>query len=160
MATDGLRRRAGPPIGARMLKPAFCFVLTVALAACSAPGPKLDVHDGWTRETGQSDLAAAYVTIDNKGGADQLTGVRATIGQAMLHESAMDGGVMRMRPIAAGEGLVVPSNGRLHLAPSGTHVMLTGLKKPLTAGDRFDMTLLFDKAGPRKVTVTVRPAAG
>ena len=61
-----------------MLKPALLAAMIAALAACSAPGPKLDVHDGWARETGQSDIAAAYVTIDNKGGADELNGVRAT----------------------------------------------------------------------------------
>ena len=99
------------------------------------------------------------MTIDNKGGADQLTGVRATIGDAMLHESSMEGGIMRMRPIDPREGLVVPSNGSLRLAPGGAHVMVTGLKKPLNAGDRFDLTLLFGKAGPRKVTIAVRPAA-
>ena len=143
-----------------MLKTTLCSLLIAALAACSAPGPKLDVHDGWARETGQSQTAAAYVTIDNKGGADELTGVRASIGDAMLHESSMDGGVMRMRPIASGEGLVVPSNGSLRLAPNGTHVMVMGLRKPLKAGDRFDLTLLFDKAGPRKVTISVKPAAG
>ena len=142
-----------------MLKPSFAPFLYAALAACSAPGPKLEIHDGWTRETGQSVTAAAYVTIDNKGGADELTGVRATIGNAMLHESAMEGGIVRMRPIDPEVGLVVPSNGTLKLGAGGAHVMIGGLKKPLRAGDRFDITLLFDKAGPRKVTVAVRAAA-
>ena len=142
-----------------MLKPVLVIALSAALAACSSPRPKLNVHDGWARETGQSAMAAAYVTIDNKGGADQLTGVRATIGDALLHETSMEGGIMRMRPIDPESGLVVPSNGSLRLGTGGAHVMIGGLKKPLKAGDRFDMTLLFDKAGPRKVTVTVRPAA-
>jgi copper(I)-binding protein len=141
-----------------MLKPAFAVLLFAAVAACSSPGPKLNAHDAWSRATGPADSAAAYVTVDNKGGADSLTGVRATIGSAMLHESTMDGGVMRMRPIDPSEGLVVPSNGSLRLAPGGAHVMITGLKHPLKAGDRFDMILLFAKAGPHKVTVTIKPA--
>jgi copper(I)-binding protein len=141
-----------------MLKPALIFALAVTLTACSAPGPKLNVHGGWARETGQSDMAAAYVIIDNKGGADELTGVRTSIGNAMLHESAMDGGVMRMRPIDPEAGLVVPSNGTLRLGAGGAHVMIAGLKKPLKAGDRFDIVLLFDKAGPHKATITVKPA--
>lgn len=128
------------------------------LAACSGPGPKIAAHDGWARETGTSDTAAAYVTIDNKGGADELTGVRSSIGTAMLHESAMDGAVMRMRPIEAGHGLVVPSNGKLTLAPGGAHVMITGLNRPLKAGDRFGLTLQFDKSKPQRVTITVKPA--
>lgn len=132
--------------------------IAAALAACSPAGPRLNVHDGWSRATGQAKTAAAYVIIDNQGGADQLAGVRSTVGQATLHESTMDGGVMRMRPIDPNDGLVVPSNGTLRLAPAGAHVMIMGLKRPLQAGDRFDLTLLFDKAGPRKVSITVKPA--
>jgi copper(I)-binding protein len=141
-----------------MSKTTLIAVAIAALAACSPPGPKLSVHDGWARETGPSDLTAAYVTIDNKGGADQLTGVRSTIGQATLHESAMDGGVVRMRPIDPWDGLVVPSNGSLRLARGGAHVLVLGLKRPLRAGGHFDLTLLFDKAGPRKVSIAVKPA--
>ena len=141
-----------------MLKLTLIAIAIAGLAACSPAGPKLSVHDGWSRATGQSETAAAYVTIDNKGGADKLAGVRSTIGQATLHESTMDDGVMRMRPIDPSEGLIVPSNGTLRLAPGGAHVMVMGLGKPLEAGDRFDLTLLFDKAGPRKVTIAVKPA--
>jgi copper(I)-binding protein len=141
-----------------MLKLSQLAIAVAALAACSPAAPKLTVHDGWSRATGQAETAAAYVTIDNKGGADKLAGVRSTIGQAALHESAMEGGVMRMRPIDPDEGLVVPSNGTLRLAPAGAHVMIRGLKRPLEAGDRFDLTLLFDKAGPRKVSIAVKPA--
>ena len=141
-----------------MLKPSLIAIALAGVAACSPAGPKLSVHDGWSRATGQAETAAAYVTIDNQGGADKLEGVRSPIGQATLHESTMDGGVMRMRPIDPGEGLVVPSNGTLRLAPAGAHVMIMALKKPLKAGDRFDLTLLFDKAGPRKVRIAVKPA--
>ena len=138
----------------------FAFaMLAAALAACSAPaGPRISVHDGWSRATGEADTAAAYVTIENKGGADQLIGVRSNIGQAMLHESSLEGGVMRMRPVEPGQGLSVPSNGRLVLAPGGAHVMITGLRKPLTANARFALTLLFDRSRPHQVTITVKPA--
>ena len=56
------------------------------------------------------------------------------------------------------KGWSVPSNGSLTAGPGGAHVMIMGLKHPLKAGDHFDMTLLFAKAGPRKVTVTVKPS--
>jgi len=134
--------------------------LAASLAACSAPaGPKISARDGWARETG-GPMAAAYVTVENQGGADQLTSVRSSIGTATLHESSMAGGVMRMRPIDPREGLVVPSNGKLVLAPGGAHVMIGGLKHSLRAGDRFKLTLLFAKARPQKVDITVQPAAG
>ena len=141
-----------------MLNRIFPACLLLSLAACSAPGPKIAVSDGWARETGPAASAAAYLTIQNGGGADELTGVRSTIGKASLHESSMDGGVMRMRAIAPGEGLVVPSNGKLVLAPGGAHVMIAGLKRPLETGDRLSLTLTFDKSPPKTVAVTVKPA--
>ena len=130
-----------------MLKPAFLALLLAAASACSPPGPKLSVHDGWARATGASDTAAAYFTV------------RSNVGEARLHETSLEGGVMRMRPIDPAEGLIIPSNGRLLLAPGGAHVMLTGLKTPLEPGDRFGLTLQFDEARPEKVMITVQPAA-
>jgi copper(I)-binding protein len=38
----------------------------------------------------------------------------------------------------------------------GYHIMLVGLKSPLKPGDRFPMTLTFDKAGKVDVTVVVQ----
>ena len=42
------------------------------------------------------------------------------------------------------------------LRPSGLHIMLIGLKKPLVAGQTFPLTLRFEKAGATSVQVTVR----
>ena len=140
-----------------MLKPALAALL-ILLAGCDAPaGPKISARDGWAPEAAENGVAAAYVTIENKGGADLLTGVRTGIGEASLHETSMDGGIARMRPIHPTEGMVVPSNGKLVLAQGGAHVMIGNLKRPLRAGDKFSLTLLFDKARPEKVEVTVRP---
>ena len=142
-----------------MLKPALIALLFAAVAACDAPaGPKISARGGWAREAGQADTAAAYVTIENKGGADLLTGVRSGIGEASLHETSMDDGIARMRPILPSEGMVVPSNGKLVLAQGGAHVMIGDLKRPLRAGDKFSLTLLFDKSRPERVDIAVRPA--
>lgn len=136
------------------------LVAALLLAAgCDAPArPKISADDGWSRETGQAQVAAAYVTIQNKGGADLLTGVRTDIGQASLHASSLEDGIMRMRPIDPSEGMVVPSNGKLVLAQGGAHVMISDLKRPLETGDRFNLTLLFDKSRPERVQIHVRPA--
>ncbi len=45
---------------------------------------------------------------------------------------------------------------QLEFAPGGLHVMLMGLKRPLTEGQVFELELVFEVAGPRKVTVAVR----
>ena len=146
------------PIGAPMLKP-LPIALFVLLAACSGQDPKISLHDGWARETGQSDVAAAYVTIENKGAADKLIGVRSAAGEATLHETTMNDGVMRMRAIDPAQGMVVPSNGKLALAPGGAHVMIMGLSQPLKAGEGFDLTLQFARSKPKQVRIMVKPAA-
>ena len=47
-------------------------------------------------------------------------------GVVEIHEMKMDGGVMRMRPIAA---LELPANRTVELKPGGYHVMLMDLKR-------------------------------
>ena len=42
------------------------------------------------------------------------------------------------------------------LKPGSSHVMLIGLKKPLTASETIPLTLDFEKAGKVSITVPVR----
>ena len=46
------------------------------------------------------------------------------------------------------------------LKPGADHVMVTGLKQPLTAGTTFPLTLAFEKSGQKLVEVSVRPLSG
>jgi copper(I)-binding protein len=70
----------------------------------------------------------------------------------------MEGDVMRMRQVDA---IDVPAGQAVELKPGSFHLMLMGLKAPLKAGDRFPLTLKFEKAGEVKVDVAVQtgPAA-
>jgi copper(I)-binding protein len=58
-----------------------------------------------------------------------------------------------MREVAV---LHVDAGQTLEFQPNGMHVMLTGLKEPLVEGKSFELDLLFEVAGPRKVKVAVR----
>ena len=131
------------------------------LAACSArETPDIIVENGWARATvaGQ-DSAAAYLTIVNRGGADdRLVSVSVPrANMAMLHGTSMDGGVMRMR--AMSDGLTVPARATVELAPNGTHIMLNGLTAPLRAGERLPAKLNFAEAGTKDVTIKVEEAS-
>ena len=129
--------------------------LTLALAACSKPAaPDLNIRDGWARATAEGQTAGAiYLTIDNKGGADRLTGVSTDqAALAMLHENATVGGVSQMRMI---DNVEVPAKGQVVLAPGGKHIMLEGLRGELVKGFRFEVQLTFDKSGQKVVPVTV-----
>ena len=100
----------------------------------------------------------AYLSIDNKGkAADKL--LRASsprAGSVELHTMSMEGNIMRMRQVPAIE--VAPGT-VVKLAPGGLHIMLQDLKQSLSKGDRFPMTLVFERAGEVKVEVVVEDAA-
>ena len=126
------------------------------LAACDLQDspPQVAVGDAWARASmpGQSS-GAVYLTIRNSGGPDRLQGVSSPVGSAAVHESSASDGVMRMRPVAAVE---VPAGSTVILRPGGTHIMLTGLRAPLTAGSRFPLRLDFQRSGSKDVEVAVR----
>ncbi len=68
---------------------------------------------------------------------------------------AMEGGIMKMRPI---EAIDLPAGQKVTLKPGAMHVMLLGLRGPLRLGQTFPLTLYFDKAGTREVAVSVEKA--
>ena len=111
----------------------------------------------WSRATpAGASVGAGYVVITNKGlSADRLVSLTTDLAdQPEIHEMTNEGGVMKMRPLA--KGLAIPAGGVVRLEPGGYHLMLLKLKKPLTAGQRYKATLVFEKAGPVEVQFEVR----
>ena len=100
---------------------------------------------------------AVYLTLQNPGQPDRLTGVRTPrAGKAELHTHVHEGEMMRMKQI---ESIELPANGKVELKPGGGHVMLFELSEPLVAGERFPMTLEFERAGEVTIEVTIRDEA-
>ena len=140
-------------------KPAF----PAARLDVLAPGvAAVEVRDAWVRFAvkGQSGTGA-FMTLAAPSGA-RLVGVTTPVaGLAEVHEMKMEGDVMRMRPVAG--GLELPPRQPVELKPSGYHVMLTDLKKPLVVGDTVPLELAFvDRAGRKavaRVEAPVRAAA-
>jgi copper(I)-binding protein len=114
----------------------------------------IDIGHPYARATAPGQpTGGAYLRLENRGAPDRLVSVTADVSRSVeLHEMKMEGDVMRMRQI---EAIDVPANKAVILQPGGTHIMLVGLKSPLKAGDRFPMTLKFEKAGEVKVDVSV-----
>jgi copper(I)-binding protein len=67
-----------------------------------------------------------------------------------------DMGAMTMVPVDA---VPIPKGETVKFEPGGYHVMLFNVKNPLKVGDTFDITLVFEKAGEKDVTVEVRDSA-
>src|SRR5580700_5809879 len=142
-------------------------LLTTVSRAEDVKAGDLVITQAWTRATpGGAKTGGGFLTIENKGSApDRLVGVSADVaGKVEVHEMAMDGGVMKMRPVEG--GLTIDPGKTVKLAPGGLHLMMMDLKSPLKQGDKLPVTLQFEKAGKVQVTLDVAavgapgPAAG
>jgi copper(I)-binding protein len=136
---------------------AFVAGLVVASAAL-AQTDQLDVTNAWARATpGKAEAGAAYLTIQSPT-ADRLVSASSPVAKkAELHAMSMEGMVMKMRPLA---GIDIPAGQPVTLKPGGEHIMLEGLNAPLREGQSFPLSLTFEKAGTRTVTVAIeKPGA-
>lgn len=139
-------------------------VTAAALPAAAAPAPAdIVALGGWARPTALDDAAAgdpaeviggAYLTLANRGAqADTLVSLSSPRVLAVeLHETQMDGGIMRMRPL---EALTLEPGGQHTLAPGGDHLMLIGLESHLLPGQVVPLTLTFESGTVLNVAIPV-----
>lgn len=113
----------------------------------------LTVDQAWSRAAAAGRTGVVYLTVTDTGAPDRLIAVTTPVAtRAELHESFTEQGIMKMRPVAA---LPVEPGKPITLAPGGYHIMLVQLTRPLANGDRFPLTLTFEKAGAVIATVAV-----
>ncbi len=145
---------ARPRVAAAGLAAAVAAVAAVALlvgrGAESGP-PSLQVTSAYVTEG--DEMAAAYVTVENRGGADRLLGASTPAADRVtLHETVEEGGLLWMREL---DGLDVPAGRALVLEPGVAHLMLEELPRSLRAGQRVPLTLRFERSGHIVVEATV-----
>ena len=146
------------------------LAVALLLASSSAPaqeGSPIVVGKSVARATvGKQANGAAFLQIDNRSKTDDalVSASSPAAARVEIHTMSMDGNVMKMRAL---DQLELKAGQKLEMKPgSGAHLMLMGLKKPLTVGDKFPLTLNFRKAGKMEVTVEVaamgmpKPAGG
>jgi copper(I)-binding protein len=134
----------------------FCTVAFLLFAPAFAPAHEytagaLQIDHPCIRETPPAaTVGAGFLKITNGGRkADALVAVSSpAAARVEIHETRMDGGVMRMRSIAR---LELPAGRSVVAAPGGLHLMLIGLKSPLKAGERVKATLQFERSGSIEV---------
>ncbi len=132
------------------------LLLLLLTAGTLLSKPRIVVEDPWVREVPPvSTMSAAFMRIKNTGDEeDYLIGVRTEVSRkAEIHTTLMEDGMMRMRRL---ERVRVPAGGSVEFKPMGKHIMLIDLKKPLRAGDRVRLTLIFEKSGEVSVTAPVK----
>lgn len=105
---------------------------------------------------GATTAAVYFRALRNVGTvADRLLGATTPRARAVeLHRSSLVDGVMRMR---AQDALELPPGASLASRHGGeVHLMLVDLAQPLTLGDRFPLSLRFERAGSVEVSVWVQ----
>jgi len=167
---------------AAVLVPACSSSDDSASSTTAASDAALKVTGVWARQV--MDKGAVYMTITGGAEDDALVKAEAptdVAGMTQIHETVMAGstttamggseemgdgssttamggsmggsGAMSMQEVGKVE---IPAGEVVQLKPGGFHIMLMDVKKDLKAGDTFDVTLTFEKAGTKKVTATVK----
>lgn len=133
------------------------FGLAVLVSTAVTAGHEhIQVSAAWSREVPPvSDVGVVYFTVSNHGHViDRLVGISTPKARkAEMHTSSMEDGVMKMRRLEAIE--VSPGEPAV-FQPGGNHGMLMQLTSPLVKGERFPLTLQFERAGAVQVMVEVK----
>ena len=127
-------------------------VLAVYGLAAQAAEP-VTISNAWARATmpGQP-VGAAYLDLHSRVKAS-LTKVESPLAQSVeLHQMSMKNGVMEMRML---DQLPLPADKTVSLAPGGNHLMLFGLRKPLSKGESLPLTLTIQTADGKSIRLEV-----
>lgn len=128
----------------------------LALAAqVQAQAPAVRVDDPWVRGTTTSQAATgAFMRLTPERGGLRLVAVSSALaGSAELREPVQDKDTLRVRSVPA---LELPAGRATELHPDGPHIVLNALRRPLRAGEPVPLTLTFEEAGHRRLTLDVR----
>ena len=134
----------------------FAVVMILLIAVACASPPEFSIEDPWARPGFQGDNSAVYLVINNMTEqGDGLIGASTDAANVTeIHLSKMDAeGTMTMER----QDLIgIPSGQKVSLEPGGLHVMLMNLVQDLNVGDKFELTLQFQRAGDIVVEVEVK----
>ena len=143
-----------------MMKPVFktalcSLALATTLTAPALAGPDgLKISDARLQVTIPSRPAAGYFTLTNTGSETRvLVGAASpACAKAMLHQSKMENGAMKMLP--AGELEIAPG-GTLSFAPGGYHVMCMKPAADIKSKETVPVTLMFKNGETMSADFTV-----
>lgn len=99
---------------------------------------------------------AAFMVLKNTGDLDdKLIGAQSKVAEITeIHQNLIDpdDGTMMMRKI---KNIPVPIGEQVLLEPKGYHVMFIKMKQALAIGKDVEVTLIFEKAGEKKISIPV-----
>jgi len=130
------------------------ILCAVLLAASATAQGQVEARAAWARATVQGQTTAgAYMQLTSSEHAS-LVGVESpAAGGAEVHETRMEGKVMRMRALSRLE--LFPGK-TVELKPGGHHIMLLELKRPLKKGEVVPIRLRLEMKDKSVRTLEVR----
>lgn len=137
----------------RVLRYACIALIAGGCAAPAAAAQPAGVKDAWVRAPapGQQ-VAGAYMELTARARLALISVASPVAGRVELHSTAVEGGVMRMRPV---DRIDLPADKPVKLAPGGLHVMLMDLKQALKPGDRVPLTLTVQRPDSSRAVFTI-----
>ncbi len=166
-----------------MLKKRVVLMLLVfILTSCAPKLAEIQVKDAWARAARMDDgsapmktphmgndgatmqpsgshssqaTSAIYMVINNQTSeTDRLIAAECNAAKSVeIHETRMDNDIMMMRQV---ENIEIPAGQTIELKPGGYHIMLIGLTRDLTTGEKVPFTLVFEKAGRLQYEAEIR----
>jgi copper(I)-binding protein len=134
-----------------MLKHGFALLAALLAGAAHA---QVTVQDAWVRGMVETQTSTgAFMRITSKSAARLIGAQSPAAGMAEIHQTTMDGGVMRMRPV---EAIELPAGKTVELKPGGYHVMLMHVRQPLKEGATVPVTLVVEGKDGKRQTIEVQ----
>lgn len=134
-------------------------LLTGTSYAHSFKAGDLEVLHPYATESrpGQQNGAAWFGVTNSGDTADRIVDVRSNVAKSTeIHDMTMENDIMRMFQV---DGVDVPAHSTVQLGEGNKlHIMLIDLNAPLKKGEKFNLDVVFEKAGVVPVEVVVEAA--
>ena len=133
----------------------FILAALSMFAACESGPPQISIEAA-RAEMSPAIVGEAMVTmnIKNEGGPDVLTSVKADIPGARISLHIMQGERM-----VAADTLKIAAKKATEFKMGSSHIMIEGMPNTIKAGSKIDLTLVFQKSGEKKLSLTLQPAS-
>lgn len=148
-----MRRRSALVTAAAALAGALSLAGCSGSSGSGSSQAELSVSGPYMPQPVSADMAAGFLTITNKGGAeDELTAVTSdAAGQVTMHSTM--GGAMQEK-----SSFAIPAHGQLVFKSGGNHLMFEKLKRKPKQGQTVAVKLTFARSGPLTVEMPVKSA--
>lgn len=134
------------------------LLIVMNLVACSdfrAGENGIKIENAWARPALQGNPSAVYFQMENNlKESDKLVSVTSEVAEFNeIHLSSMVEGTMKMMEQ---EFVEIKPDQVIEFKPMSYHVMLINLEQDLKLGDRFEISLTFEKSGQKNIIVEVK----